>query len=85
MWCKWVFWLFAAFYALALALLIIGTFGLFSQDSGPLSGIFLIPIGMPWGLLVDWAPEPMWPWLAALAPAINLWLIAMLCRRVNKA
>ncbi|MGR3661814.1 MAG: hypothetical protein ACU0CA_11605 [Paracoccaceae bacterium] len=85
MWCKRIFWIFAVLYGLALALLIIGTFGLFSQETDPLSGIFLIPIGLPWGLLVDQAPEPMWPWLAALAPAINLWLISRLCRRMNKA
>ena len=83
--CRIFFWLFAALYGLALALLIIGTFGLFSQESDPLSGIFLIPLGMPWTFLVDLAPEPLWPWLGALAPAINLYLIAMLCRRFKKA
>ena len=63
----------------------IGTFGLFSQETDPLSGVFLIPLGIPWAFLVDLTPEALWPWLAALAPAINLSLIALLCRRLNKS
>jgi hypothetical protein len=80
MWCKTFLWLFAALYGVALAVWVIGTFGLFSQEPDPLSGIFLVPLGMPWGLLIDLASEPLWPWLAVLAPVINLALIYWICR-----
>jgi hypothetical protein len=49
----------------------IGTFGLLGSERGPLAGVFLVPLGLPWNLLIDAFPEPWWPWLAAAAPLIN--------------
>jgi hypothetical protein len=72
--------LFSLLYALAIALLIVGTFGLFGADRDPLSGVLLVPLGLPWNLLVDALPEPAWPWLAAAAPSVNLLLLWLLCR-----
>lgn len=78
--CRIGLWAFAALYAVALALLVVGTFGLFGQERDPLSGVFLIPLGLPWNRLVDLFPEAFWPWLAAGTPLLNLLLLAWLCR-----
>jgi hypothetical protein len=72
-------WAFLVLYLLALAVLAIGTFGWFGAEPDPLSGVFLIPLGLPWNLLVDSLPEPLWPWLAAAAPALNLLLVRFVC------
>lgn len=72
--------IFGMLYVFALAILVIGTFGLFGQDRDPLSGVFLIPLGLPWNRLVDVFPQPLWPWLAAGAPLINLIILAILSR-----
>ena len=67
-------------YIVALALLLVGTFGLFGQERDPLSGVFLLPLGLPWNLLADSAPEPAWPWLAAASPLLNLLILITLCK-----
>ena len=67
-------------YAIALGVYLTGEFGLLGQTRGPLAGIYLIPLGLPWNLAIDSLPEPTWPWLAAAAPLINLGLIVLLCR-----
>ncbi len=61
----------AALYVLALLVWLAGTFGLFGAERDPLSAVFLMPLGLPWNLLVDRLPEPLWPWLAAAAPLVN--------------
>ena len=71
---------FALLYVLAIAALMVGVFGLFGADRDPLSAVFLVPLGLPWNLLADAFPEPAWPWLAAAAPAVNLFLLWLLCR-----
>ena len=78
--CGWVLRALAVLYLLALVIFLIGTFGLFGQARDPLSGVFLVPLGWPWNRLVDLAPQPAWPWLAAIAPMMNLGLLAVLCR-----
>jgi len=78
--CRWGVRLFAIAYAGALAIYAIGTLGLFGQPRDPLSAVFLIPLGWPWNRTVDLAPEPLWPWLAAAAPLLNLLALAALCR-----
>ena len=67
---RWVFYLFLLLYAVALSLLAVGTFGWFGQDRDPLSGVFLIPLGLPSVWLGDEAGLTG-PALAILAPAIN--------------
>jgi hypothetical protein len=64
---------------MALGLLAVGTFGLFGSERDPLAAVFLLPLGLPWQLWVDHAPEPFWPWLAMLAPLVNLLLLAGCC------
>jgi hypothetical protein len=71
---------FAFLYLAALGLLAIGTFGFFGAERDPLSGVFLVPLGLPWNMLLDDLPEPALPWVGALAPALNLVLLRGLCR-----
>lgn len=78
--CKWILVIFGALYVIALALLIIGTFGLFGQEQDPLSGVFLLPLGLPWNLLLDGFSDTLKPWFAALAPLVNLLILTGLCR-----
>jgi hypothetical protein len=78
--CRLLVWGFALAYAAAILLFLLGRFGLAGVARDPLAGVFLVPLGLPWTLLVDAAPEPAWPWLGALAPAVNLGLLALLCR-----
>jgi len=75
---------FAAACVLAGALFLAGTFGLAGTARDPLAGVFLIPLGLPWNLLVDAAPQPAWPWLGAAAPALNLGLLVALCRLLRR-
>ena len=72
-----------ALYVMALALYAIGTFGLFGSSPGPLAGVFLLPLGLPWTLLDGGMPDPMLPWFGALAPMLNIALIALLCRNLR--
>lgn len=78
--CTWVVRVFIALYLAALVLFLIGTLGLFGQTRDPLSGVFLMPLGLPWNRFADFAPEPAWPWLAALAPLLNVGLLTAFCR-----
>lgn len=71
---------FGVLYLLALGLLAIGTFGLFGQEPDPLAGVFVVPLGLPWNRLAMGAPEALLPWIGALAPLVNLGILAALCR-----
>lgn len=77
---KWAFIVFVALYLVALVLLGIGTFGLFGQEKDPLSGMFLLPLGLPWNLVAD--KLGFGGWLAAvLAPAVNAAILWALWKR----
>jgi hypothetical protein len=78
--CTWVVRLFGGLYLIALALLLIGTFGLFGQARDPLAGVFLMPLGLPWVLWTDGVADAFKPWVAGLAPLLNLMILAALCR-----
>ena len=71
---------FAILYLLAIGLFIVGTFGLFGSPSGPLAGVFLMPLGLPWNQMLNVFPEPLWPMLAILAPVLNLVILVLICR-----
>lgn len=77
---KWAFLIFTGLYAVALVLLAIGTFGWFGQERDPLSGVFLVPLGMPWTWLGD-KLGLAGPLLAILAPAINAGILYWLWKR----
>jgi 4-amino-4-deoxy-L-arabinose transferase-like glycosyltransferase len=78
--CRWVFFGFLLLYLAALFLLAVGTFGLLGSPRGPLAGVFLMPLGLPWILLIDFAPRALHPWFAAGAPLVNLLAIRLICR-----
>lgn len=77
---KWLFWIWGTLYLAALFLFLVGTFGLFGSETGPLAGVFLVPLGLPWIRLVDLFPEPLWPWLGAASPLVNMLLLYALHR-----
>lgn len=79
--CKWFIRLFVVLYIAALALLAIGMFGFFGQPRDPLAAIFIIPLGLPWNMAIGLTPEPLWPWLMAAAPVLNIALLGWLCQR----
>lgn len=68
-------------YLLALLIYFSGEYGWFGQQIDPLSGIFLIPLGLPWNLIE--APRSIMPALGAGAPFINFLIIFLLCRVVK--
>ncbi|SDI45897.1 hypothetical protein [Alloyangia pacifica] len=72
-------------YMAALGLFVLGQFGLFGTPRDPLAGVFLVPLGLPWNRMIDAFPEAAWPWLAALAPLLNILLVALLRRGVSSA
>jgi len=81
--CRLLIWGFALAYLTALALFLVGTFGLFGAERDPLSGVFLMPLGFPWTRVTGRAPESLRPWLAILTPAANLLVLIVLCRVLN--
>lgn len=81
--CRIVLGVFLVLYLIALVLLLVGTFGLFGAERDPLSGVFLIPLGVPWNLLFGRAPEAVLPWIGAGAPLVNYLLLRWLCGRIG--
>lgn len=79
--CTWTILVGCVLYLAALAVLLIGTYGLFGQERDPLSGVFLLPLGLPWTLMLGHVGDVVAPWLAALAPLLNLSVLALICRR----
>lgn len=63
--CAIIFYGFLVLYIVALLFLLIGTFGLFGAERDPLSGIFLLPLGLPWNRFLGGASEALLLWLAA--------------------
>jgi hypothetical protein len=78
--CRFVVIGFAVLYAAAFALFLIGTYGRFGGPQGPLAGVFLVPLGLPWNLALDGLPESLLAAVAAAAPALNFLLLWGLCR-----
>ena len=71
---------FAALYAVAFLLFLISTYGWFGSPRGPLAGVFLMPLGLPWNRWLDNLPPAIRPLAAAAAPGLNLLLLWGLCR-----
>jgi hypothetical protein len=78
--CRWLIGAFALLYLAALALLAVGTFGLFGAERDPLSAVFLLPLGLPWNHWLGPFPEAARPWLALTTPLLNLLLAVLVCR-----
>ncbi|HSF14370.1 MAG TPA: hypothetical protein VLK65_02325 [Vicinamibacteria bacterium] len=79
-----ILWIFGLAYLAALVLFLIATFGLFGSERGPLAGVFLLPLGVPWIWLIDLAAERIWPWLLAAAPGVNLAILWAIHRKFGK-
>ena len=77
---KWIFLGFVGLYAIALLLLAIGTFGWFGQEPDPLSGVFLMPLGLPWVLIADRLGAGGAA-IAIAAPAVNAAILYWLWKR----
>lgn len=71
-------WIFAAAYAAALVIYLVGAYGLFGVAHDPLSGIFLVPLGLPWNLLADLVPVRFNAVVGILAPMVNLGILRWL-------
>lgn len=80
--CRWAVLVFAVAYAIALMLFLVGTFGLFGQDADPLSGVFLLPLGLPWNQFLGFFEGTARAVAAALAPLVNILILSLLCRLV---
>jgi len=73
----------AGLYIPVLALFAIGTFGLFGNERDPLAAVRLVPLGLPWNMMLDSFPDPALPWLGASAPLVNLFLLLFVCRLIR--
>ena len=82
--CRVVTVIFLAAYVIALALLGIGTFGLFEQEEDPLAGVFVVLLGLPWNQFFDGPSDAALLWIAMAAPAVNLLLLVGICRTLRK-
>ena len=82
--CTWTVRIVGVLYLVALALLLIGTFGLFGQERDPLSAVFLVPLGLPWVLWLDGVPDALKLWLASLAPLLNIAILFAMCRMLRR-
>ncbi len=78
--CRLLLVVFALFWAIAFFLLLVGTFGWFGQPLDPLSGVFLVFLGVPWSL----APISYGAVIGALLPGLNLVLLFLLCRWLGR-
>lgn len=78
--CRFVTALFGVGVAAALVLFLVGTFGWFGQPRDPLSGVFLLPLGLPWNLVFGDLPDRALPVVAVGAPILNLLLLSAVCR-----
>ena len=68
----------------AVIILIIAAFGLFGQEEDPLSGVFLLPLGLPWVLWTHGLRDTFRPITAVLAPLINFVILNFLCRTLTR-
>jgi hypothetical protein len=78
--CRFVIWGFVTLYGCALAIFLIGNFGLFGTQADPLASVYLVIMGQPWNQLVDFLPEALWPWAATAAPMLTVALLVSICR-----
>lgn len=72
-------------YAVALAIALIGSLGLFGLQPDGLAGVYLIVLGFPWSMaLLPLAslgvPSPILLIATVAAPLVTLWFLYRLCR-----
>jgi hypothetical protein len=79
--CRWTANVFLALCLAALAILLVGTYGLFGQERDALAGVYVVLLGLPWVWLSDLAPEAARPWVALATPFVNVAILRALCAR----
>lgn len=72
--------IFSFLYVCAVAIFLTGVFGWFGAERDALSVIYLFQLGLPWIWMVTWVDERILPWLAVVAPSVNLGILVLLCR-----
>ena len=77
---KYAFALFCFIYLLALIMFLVGTYGWLGQDRDPLSGIYLLPLGLPWNIIGEKIGFVS-VWLGVLTPLLNGAILLWLWRR----
>lgn len=83
--CNWTVRLFTVAYLAALFLFLAGNFGWFGSETGPLAGVFLAPLGLPWNRMLHAFPRQLLPWLAAGAPIVNILILTLICAVLNRS
>lgn len=78
--CRTALIVFTLLYVAALFLFLVGTFGWFGQEADPMSGLFVLPLGLPWNQFTAPLPDRLLPWAAALAPLLNIAILSAMCR-----
>lgn len=80
--CKWLVAIAVVVYLMAIGIGLIGTYGWFEQEQDPLSWVFVIILGQPWVSWIGDVSDPLSRWLAAVAPLLNLILLAGVCHLI---
>lgn len=81
MW-KWLLIIFASLYVIAFGLYLVGTYGIAGSPQGPLAGVFLMPLGLPWNLLAD-RMGMSGPAVGILSPLVNMAILYALYRKLG--
>ncbi|WP_135506433.1 hypothetical protein [Roseovarius aestuariivivens] len=81
--CSFAIWILILLYVGAVFIFLVGTFGWFGEERDPLSGVFLLPLGLPWNLLFGALDDSLRPWLSAAAPIVNIVILKAICNRVT--
>ncbi len=76
-------WIFGVAYLAALGLFAISFWGLLGQSEDPLGGVFLLPLGLPWNLMLD-RMTGMSTTALLVAPALTLAILIFLARRSRR-
>lgn len=82
--CRWITLMLLTLYLIALGLFLTGTLGLFGAERDPLSGVFLMPLGLPWNMslnILD-VPAPVKLLIGVLSPVLNLIILRIICWRL---
>ena len=72
-------------YLFALAVFVVGEYGLFGMPKDPLAGILILPLGLPWILFFDPESNGLGVVEAALCPLVNFAILYGVYRIMRSA